>query len=243
MSLFGARYQVVLRAQNNYTTMPSRWKLHHELSSSLNAIRDRLPKICVFPFRRLAARIHNIATTMMRGHANLHSALPPRNHIKSFHKEHPEWVPVRLDKNTHCFALVCYTFFCQLVVKRQNAGNYRMFHTFPSPTHLYTTYLMYFYTLVLCGPVLKRHVRSTYMRARLSQMSKPLKDYRFSTYQGTPPPIVRSSPVTRGRMRAQFPLPHGPSSDEKEDWDAFRQSVFTHAAADIPCYQPLPLPA
>ena len=76
------------------------------------------------------------------------------------------------------------------MLKSLNAGNYRLFHTFPSPTHLYATYLVYFYTLVLCVPVLRKHVAFAHMRTRLSQMSPPLKGYRFSTYQGTPPPIV-----------------------------------------------------
>ena len=209
VSQFGPRYQVVLSAQNNYTTIPSRWKLHQKLSSSLNAIREKLPKIRIFPFRRLAARVHDITSAMMHGHANLQRTLPPQNHIKSFHKEHPEWVPVRLDKNTHCFALVCYTFFCQLVVKSLNAGNYRLFHSFPSPTHLYATYLVYFYTLVLCVPVLRKHVAFAHMRTRLSQMSPPLKGYRFSTYQGTPP--------LRQMIRRR---------------ESFKQSVFAHATAE-----------
>ena len=109
------------------------------ISSSLNAFRQQLPKIRIFPFRRLAATMHAIVNCMSDGEAILHRTLPPQHHIRSFHADYPTWLPVQLDKNRHFYAVVCYAFFCKLVVKSMRTGTYRLYHTFPSQTHLYTT--------------------------------------------------------------------------------------------------------
>ena len=93
-------------------------------------------------------------------------APPPPLWVRVPTRSAPRGVAVRLHKNTHRY-VVCYAFFCKLVVKSMNARNYRKYHTFRTPTHLYTTYIMYLYMLVLCVPDLKKHVCGQYMRGKL----------------------------------------------------------------------------
>ena len=159
--VFGAAHEKIISAQNNFTCVPSQMQNQLAVVQTLKYMNRALPKIRSFHFRRLAAQVHRIVQhgrLGVQGHADTR---PSRGDVARFHASFPAWTPVRLDKNTHRFALICTaTYAACLFCTFHSAKNYKPYYTAPHHFKLYGMCVLYFYFLATLVPAVSLALRA-----------------------------------------------------------------------------------
>ena len=130
------------------------------------------------------------------------------SHVTAFHRQHPNWVQSRVDKNAHLSVLICRSTFARRAHTALTAsGNYRLYRSYRDAREATAVYMLAWYMFCNIVPVLRAHVPLRSMRSMLTRVVPQLRGVRLRVPQLDTP----------GHLAAA------------DEWRTFKDTVFTHS--------------
>ena len=205
---FGAQQHTVLQSTNNMSVRPGQRALHHGVAQSLTEIRRWLPKVRPFAYHTFCAAIHRLATKTVQQHTPPGRQALRDSHVTAFHRQHPNWVQSRVDKNAHLSVLICRSTFARMAHTALTAsGNYRLYRSYRDAREATAVYMLAWYMFCNIVPVPRAHVPLRSMRSMLTRVVPQLRGVRLRVPQLDTP----------GHLAAA------------DEWRTFKDTVFTHS--------------
>ena len=173
-TILGGAMEQLSQMRLNQPVMPAVPEMHRQLPAELETITRALPKVKPFRMQPFISTIHQHGAALMRTHTpDTHTtsnqvAGITMTHVQTFRKECPNWRVVRIDKNTDCYAVICWLLYMTIIIRAfHGSANYKKVYTYHTAQKAQDVLFIYYYVLTLVHPVLRTHVKHTTMRQQL----------------------------------------------------------------------------
>ena len=104
IEVFGETHKKLMQANLNRTIMPSPQVVERGTAEELEATKRLLPKLRPFKFQKFKNATHKITNAHVQDLDR--QKMVTAQDVKNFKENFPDWVPVRLDKNAACYAIL-----------------------------------------------------------------------------------------------------------------------------------------